>query len=58
MTLIGKRKRARFYVYKKKKNCETFLYSYKKLDTLQKARQFPLRIYLKKARHFMLRYLT
>ena len=36
MTLIGERQRARFYKYKKQKNCETFVYIYtKKLDTLQ-----------------------
>ena len=34
------------------KNVQRFIY--KKLDTLQKARQFPLRFYIQKERHFTL----
>ena len=44
MTPISERQRVRFYIYtKSKKNCETFIYIYKKPDTLQKSRQFALR---------------
>ena len=38
MTPISERQRARFYTYKKQKNCEMFVYKYKNPDTLQKAR--------------------
>ena len=34
MTPISKRQRARFYINKKQKKCETFLYLYKNPDTL------------------------
>ena len=44
MTPISERQRARFYIYKKQKNYKTFIY--KNPDTLQKERQFALRIYL------------
>ena len=48
MTANDERQRARLYA-QKAKNCETFLY--KKLDTFQKARQFPLRFYIQKTIH-------
>ena len=44
-----------FYIYKKQKNCEMFIYIYKKPDILQKTRQFALRFCSQKARHFTLR---
>ena len=53
MTLISKRQRARF-IYTRSKKVEKRLYIYKKPDTLQKARQFALRCYSQKSRHFML----
>ena len=55
MTPISKTQCARFYIYKKQGSCETFIYIYKKPDTLQKARQFALRFYSQKAGHFSLR---
>ena len=51
---ISKRQRARFYILKKPKQCEMFIYIYKNLDTLQKAGQFLLRFYIQKVGHFML----
>ena len=41
------------YIYISK-HCETFIYIYKKHDTLQKSKQFQLRFYLQKSRHFPL----
>ena len=41
------------FIYEKRKNDKHFYI--KKLDTLQKERQFPLRFYIQKARHFTLR---
>ena len=55
MTPISERQCARFYMYKKAKKCETIINIYKKSDTLQKARQFSLRFYSQKSRHFTLR---
>ena len=48
------RKTTRTLIHKKsKKHSEMFLY--KKPDTFQKARQFPLRFYIQKAIHLTLR---
>ena len=44
-----------FLYIPKAKNCETFIYKYKKPATLQKARQFALSFYSQKSRHFTLR---
>ena len=49
MTPISKRQRASFTYTKSKNNCETFIYTFKKPDTFQKARQFALRFYSQKA---------
>ena len=51
MTTISERERARFYIYIKAEG----LYILKNPDTVPKARQFALRFYLQKARHFPLR---
>ena len=51
---VRESQRARLYIYIKQKNCKTFIYI-QKPDTLQKARQFPLRFYSQKYGHFMLR---
>ena len=57
ITSIIERQRARFYIHKKQKNCETFLYT--KYQTLfQKLDKFPLRFYIQKAIHFTLRYFS
>ena len=53
MNAIIKRKRARFYPQKTKKLRNVFIY--KKLDTFQRARQFPLRFYIQKAINLTLR---
>ena len=53
MTAIIERQRARLYTQKAKKLLNIFIY--KKLDTFQKARQFPLRFYIQKAIHLTLR---
>ena len=53
MTAIIERQRARLYTQKVKKIANVF--RYKKPDTFQKARQFPLRFYIQKAIHFSLR---
>ena len=45
MTVIRKRQRARLYIYKKGQMRNVFIY--KNPDTLQKARQFTLRCYIK-----------
>ena len=55
MTPISERQRACFYIYKKQKKCETFIYIYKKPDTFQKAGKFPVCFYPQKDRHFNLR---
>ena len=55
MTSISKRRRARFYINKNRKNRKVYIYIYKKPDTLQKARQFALRLYSQKAGNFKLR---
>ena len=47
MTAISERQRARFYIYAKSKKMRN-VFIYKKPDTLQKARQFPLRFIYKK----------
>ena len=52
MTAINKKQRARFSIYKNKKNAIRFYIQ--KPDTLQKVRQFPLRFYIRKSRHFTL----
>ena len=41
---ISKRQCTRFYIYKSQKKPNNFIY--KKPDTLQKSRQFPLRFYI------------
>ena len=51
-TSIIKRQRARLYT-KSKKFRNVFIY--KKPDTFQKARQFPLRFYIQKSIHLTLR---
>ena len=53
MTDILERQRARLYT-QKAKNSKTF-FIYKKPDTFQKARRFPLRFYIQKAIHLTLR---
>ena len=54
MTAIIERQRARLYAQKAKKFPNVFIY--KKPDTFQKARQFPLRFYyIQKAIHLTLR---
>ena len=53
MTAIIERQRARLYTKKQKKIPNVFIY--KKPDTFQKARQFPLRFYIQKAIHCTLR---
>ena len=53
MTAIIERKRPRLYTQKAKKLRYVFIY--KKQDTFQKARQFPLRFYIQKAIHLTLR---
>ena len=55
MTAISERQRARFYIHKKQKKSRKVLYIYKKPDTFQKARQFPLRFYIQKGINFTLR---
>ena len=54
MTAIIERQRARLYTQKAKKLPNVFIY--KKPDTFQKARQFPLRFYIQKAIHLTLRH--
>ena len=53
MTAIFEKRRARLYTQKAKKLRNIFIY--KKPDTFQKARQFPLRFYIQKAIHLTLR---
>ena len=53
MTAIIERQRARLYTQKAKKLPNVFIY--KKPDTFQKARQFPLRFYTQKSIHSTLR---
>ena len=53
MTAITERQRACLYTQKAKKLRNIFIY--KKPDTFQKARQFPLRFYIQKAIHLTLR---
>ena len=53
MTAISERQRALF-VYPKSKKMRNF-FIYKNPDTFQKGRQFALRFYIQKARHFTLR---
>ena len=57
MTPISEGHRARFYLYKSKKDCKTFIYIYTQIARhfAKKARQFTLRFYSQKARHFTLR---
>ena len=56
MTPISERQLAQFYTYKNqtKKN-DTYIYIFKKTDTLQKARQVELSLYSPKSRHFAVR---
>ena len=54
MTAIIKIQRKRLYT-QKAKNLRNF-FIYKKLDTFQKAGQFPLRLYIKIAIYLKLRY--
>ena len=53
MTAIIERQRAHLYKQKPKKLLNVFIY--KKPDTFQKARQFPLRFFIQKAIHLTLR---
>ena len=53
MTAIIERQRARLYKQKARKLRNVFIY--KKPDTFQTARQFPLRLYIQKAIHLTLR---
>ena len=53
ITAITERQRARLYTQKAKKLWKIFIY--KKPDTFQKARQFPLRFYIQKAIDLTLR---
>ena len=53
MTAIIERQRERVYTQKAKKL--PYIFIYKKPDTFQKARQFPLRFYIQKAIHFTFR---
>ena len=53
ITAISERQRACFYIQKAEKILNIFIY--KKLDIIQKARQFPLSFYIQKAWHFTLR---
>ena len=53
MTAIIERQRARLYTQKAKKMQHVFIY--KKPDTFQKARQFPLSFYMQKTIHLTLR---
>ena len=54
MTRISERQRARFYINKKGKHCQMFIYIYKKQVTFQKSRQSASRITPKKT--YTLRY--
>ena len=54
MTAIIKRQLARLFTQKAKKLRNVFMY--KKPDTFQKARQFPLRFYIQKSIHLTLWY--
>ena len=51
MTAISESQHARLYKQKVKIITERFIY--KKPDTFQKARKFPLRFYIQKAIHFV-----
>ena len=53
MTAVIERQGTRFYIHKKPKQLPNVLY--KKPDTFQKARQFPLRFYVQKGIHLTLR---
>ena len=53
ITDISKRQRGRLYKYKKQRKWRN-VFILKNPDTLQKARQFLLRFYIQKARHFTL----
>ena len=52
MTAIIERQRARLYTQEQKQLRSVFIY--KKPDTFQKARQFPLHFYIQKAVHLTL----
>ena len=54
MTAIIERQRARFYIHKKQNKFRT-VFVYKKPDTFQKTRQFPLRFLIQKGIHLTLR---
>ena len=47
MTAISRRQRATFHIYKKQKK-QRNVFIYKKQDTFQKERQFPLLFYIQK----------
>ena len=49
-------KTMRTFIYRKSKKTLRNVFTYKKPDTFQKARQFPLRFYIQKAKHLTLRY--
>ena len=48
-------KTTRTFLYTKKSKQLPIVFTYKKPDTFQKARQFPLRFYIQKAMHLTLR---
>ena len=54
ITATSRRQRAWLYKYKNTKNCEMFINIFRNPDTWQKVRQFALRFYLHKAKHFPL----
>ena len=54
MTVISKGQRAPLYKYKRQKKMRN-VFIYKKPDTLQKSRQFPLHFSIQKSGHFALR---
>ena len=56
MTAIIERQGGRLNTQKSKKLRNVFIF--KKPDTFQKARQFPLRFHIQKAIHFTLRYFS
>ena len=55
MTPISERQHACFYIYKKQKQMQNVYISIQKSRHFQKARQFALRFYSQKFRHFALR---
>ena len=55
MTRISKRQRTHIYIYINSKKIAKHFYKYTKPDTFQNRRQFAVRLYSQKARHFTLR---